>query len=44
MSKGIPGGIEPAESAKGFVNVVETTDISKTNDGIYGYDGTVYPW
>jgi len=44
MAANMKDGITPAESAKGFVTVVQNIDISKTGDGIYSYDGSVIPW
>ena len=44
MGENLKDAISPAESAKGFVDVVDGIDISKTDQGIYSYDGSVIPW
>jgi len=44
MGEGLKGAISPAESAKGYADIIEKLDISKTSDGIYSYDQSVYPW
>lgn len=44
MGEKLKDAISPAESAKGFVSVVEGIDISKISEGIHSYDGSVIPW
>lgn len=44
MTEKMSGTIPAEKSAKGYVSVVQNADIARTNEGIFAYDGVVYPW
>jgi hypothetical protein len=44
MAKGMPGAIPIAESAAGFIAVIDELDPSKIKEGILSYDGSIVAW
>jgi hypothetical protein len=40
----MPGAIPIAESAAGFIAVIDELDPSKIKEGILSYDGSIVAW